>query len=89
MKVLEDNKINIKNRMLFKDHKEYDEREVQLIRKKFYDTNSHSVITTEKDYVKLKEFSKELDDIDIYYLKIELQIEDEKGFEKEILNIFN
>lgn len=89
LKVLEDNKINIKNRMLFKDHKEYDEREVQLIRKKFYDTNSQSVITTEKDYVKLKEFAKELDDIDIYYLKIELQVEDEKVFDKEILNIVN
>ena len=89
LKVLEDNKINITNRMLFKDHKEYEEKEVQLIRKKFYDTNSNSVITTEKDYVKLREFTKELDDIDIYYLKIDLQIENENEFNKKILEIIN
>jgi len=89
LKVLEDNKINITNRMLFKDHKEYEEKEVQLIRKKFYDSNSYSVITTEKDYVKLREFRKELDDIDIYYLKIDLQIENEDEFNNRILEIVN
>ncbi len=85
LKVLEDNNIDIKNRMLFKDHKEYSEKEVQQIRKTFYDTNSQSVITTEKDFVKLKEFTKELDDIDIYFLKIELQVEDADNFNNEIL----
>ncbi len=89
LKVLEDNKIDIKNRILFKDHKEYNEKEVQDIRKAFYDTNSQSVITTEKDYVKLREFANELDDIDIYYLKIELQIENKEDFENEILRIIN
>ena len=89
LKVLEDNKIDITNRMLFKDHKEYSEKEVQQIRKEFYDTNSYSVITTEKDYVKLKEFTKELDDIDIYFLKIDLQIENAEEFDKEILRIVN
>ena len=89
LKILEDSKINIQNRMLFHDHKEYNIREIQLIRKKFYETNSYSVITTEKDFVKLKEFTKELDDIDIYYLKIELQIENAENFNKEILNIIN
>ncbi|MBU1114833.1 MAG: tetraacyldisaccharide 4'-kinase [Bacteroidetes bacterium] len=89
LKILEDSKIDITNRMLFKDHKEYDLKEVQQIRKKFYDTNSYSVITTEKDFVKLKSFAKELDDIDIYYLKIDLQVENEEEFNKEILNIIN
>ncbi|MDA3861415.1 MAG: tetraacyldisaccharide 4'-kinase [Melioribacteraceae bacterium] len=89
LKVLEDNKINIANRLLFKDHKEYSEKEVQQIRKEFYDTNSQSVITTEKDYVKLREFANELDDIDIYFLKIELQIENAENFNNEILKIVN
>jgi tetraacyldisaccharide 4'-kinase len=89
LKILEDCKIDITNRMLFKDHKEYNIKEVQQIRKEFYETNSYSVITTEKDYVKLKEFAKELDDIDIYYLKIELQIENSEEFDKEILNVIN
>jgi tetraacyldisaccharide 4'-kinase len=87
LKVLEDNEIDISNRMLFKDHKEYDEKEIKLIRKTFYETNSYSVVTTQKDFVKLKAFSKELDDIDIYYLKIDLQVENKEKFENEILKI--
>lgn len=89
LKVLEDNKVIIENKILFKDHKEYNEKEIKDIRKAFYDTNSQSVITTEKDYVKLREFANELDDIDIYYLKIELQIENREDFENEILRIIN
>jgi len=77
---LRQNKINIENQLIFTDHKHYTEKEIQLIRKKFYSTNSHSVITTSKDAVKLSEFSKELDDIDIYYLKIELQIDNDAEF---------
>lgn len=85
---LEQNKINVENKIMFPDHKEYTNKEVQLIRKKFYSTNANSVLTTQKDAVKLTKFAKELDDIDIYYLKIELELENEKEFEKEIINIF-
>jgi len=89
LKVLEDNEIDISNKMVFKDHQKYDEKEIQLIRKKFYETNSYSVVTTQKDFVKLKAFSKELDDIDIYYLKIDLRIENEDEFNQQILSIIN
>ena len=88
LKVLETHNIDIRNKILFKDHKEYNLREVNLIRKKFYDTNCNSVVTTQKDYVKLKAFSKELDDIDIYYLKIDMEIENESEFQKQILELF-
>ncbi len=81
--------INTDNKLIFKDHKDYSSKEVQLIRKKFYSTNSHSVITTEKDAVKLTKFSKELDDIDIFFLKIELKIDNEKSFTDFILNKLN
>jgi len=89
LKVLEQNDIDISNKLLFKDHKEYTLKEVNLIRKKFYVTNSNSVVTTQKDFVKLKDFSKELDDIDIYYLKIDMVIEQEKEFKEQILKLFN
>ncbi|HIE15502.1 MAG TPA: tetraacyldisaccharide 4'-kinase [Bacteroidales bacterium] len=89
LKVLEQNDIDISNKLLFKDHKEYTLKEVNLIRKKFYETNSNSVVTTQKDFVKLKDFSKELDDIDIYYLKIDMVIEQEKEFKEQILKLFN
>ncbi|VAX29668.1 Tetraacyldisaccharide 4'-kinase [hydrothermal vent metagenome] len=89
LKILEQKDIDISNKLLFKDHKEYKLREVNLIRKKFYETNSNSVVTTQKDFVKLKAFAKELDDIDIYYLKIDMLIEQEEKFKEQILKLFN
>ena len=89
LRVLETNNVDISNKLLFKDHKEYKLKEVNLIRKKFYETNSNFVVTTQKDFVKLKSFSKELDDIDIYYLKIDMEIEQKDEFENQILELFN
>ena len=87
--VLKNNKVDVTNQLLYPDHANYTLAEVQEIRKMFYDTNSHSVLTTQKDAVKLKNFSKELDDIDIYYLKIELKIEEQEEFENLVLRSLN
>lgn len=87
--ILMQSKIDTSNQMIFRDHKNYSIKEVQEIRKKFYSTNSHSVVTTEKDAVKLTQFSKELDDIDIYFLKIELKMDNENEFEDFILSGIN
>jgi tetraacyldisaccharide 4'-kinase len=86
LNVLEKNKIDVTNKLLYPDHANYTTAEVQKIRKMFYDTNSHSVLTTNKDAVKLTNFCKELDDIDIYYLKIELKIEEHDKFNSLVLN---
>jgi tetraacyldisaccharide 4'-kinase len=80
LRVLEENGINIKNKMIFADHKSYTIKEIENIRKEFYNTNSYSVLTTQKDAVKLMKFSKELDDIDIFYFKIELVVENQLDF---------
>ncbi len=85
LSVLENNHIDITNKMIFRDHKNYTLKEIQSIRKKFYETNAYSVLTTQKDAVKLIKYSKELDDIDIYYLKIELKLEEQEMFEEFIL----
>lgn len=87
--ILEQNDINTENRMIFIDHKNYSNKEIQSIRKNFYNTNSHSVITTQKDAVKLVGFSKEFDDIDIFYLKIKMEMSDELSFNKFILDKLN
>jgi tetraacyldisaccharide 4'-kinase len=87
--VLKQTSVDISNQIIFRDHKNYSIKEVQGIRKKFYSTNSHSVITTEKDAVKLTQFSKELDDIDIFFLKIELRMDKEDEFEDFILSGIN
>jgi len=81
--------VDVTNQLIFKDHKFYTNKEVQYIRKQFYETNSYSVITTEKDAVKLVNFSKELDDIDIFYSKISLQLEEIEKFKILLLNKIN
>jgi len=86
LNILEQNKIDITNKLLYPDHANYTTAEVQEIRKMFYDSNSHSVLTTHKDAVKLANFRKELDDIDIYYLKIEMKIEEQEEFDTLVLN---
>ncbi len=86
---LEQTNVDTQNRIIFKDHKNYTLNEIQRIRKEFYSTNSHSVVTTEKDAVKLSKFSKELDDIDIYFFKIELEMEEPEAFRKFIMSSLN
>lgn len=80
LRSLTENNININNKLIFNDHKHYTLKEVEEIRKTFYDTNSYSVLTTQKDAVKLMNYRKELDDIDIYYVSIELVFEEPESF---------
>ncbi len=89
LNVLNQNGVNTENRIVFRDHKNYSNKEIQSIRKKFYNTNSHSVITTQKDAVKLVGFSKEFDDIDIFYLKIKIEMSDHDSFNKFIIDKIN
>lgn len=86
LNALKQTRVETVNKIIFRDHKNYTHKEVQRIRKEFYATNSHSVVTTEKDAVKLSMFSKELDDIDIFYLKIEIVPDDEKSLRDFIIN---
>ena len=89
LNILNRMEVDTVNKILFIGHKDYSLKDIQKIRKEFYVTNSHSVVTTQKDAVKLIEYSRELDDIDIFYLKIELKLDEEKKFKEFILNNLN
>jgi len=89
LNILRQTKVDTQNKLIFVDHKDYSLREVQRIRKEFYATNSYSVVTTQKDAVKLMKYAKELDDIDVFYLKIELKFDEEDKFKNFILNHLN
>lgn len=82
--ILKQTNVDTENQLIFRDHKNYSFSDIQRIRKKFYETNSHSVVTTQKDAVKLSKFSRELDDIDIFYLNIELAMDEKEGFKNFI-----
>lgn len=81
--------VDTENYLIFRDHKYYTDNEIQKIRRLFYTTNSHSVVTTQKDAVKLSEYHNELDDIDIFYLKIELMMDELSSFKEFLLNKIN
>ena len=89
LNALKQNNISTLDNLLFKDHKKYCGKEVQKIRKEFYSVNAHSVITTHKDAVKLAQFSDQLDDIDIYYLKIEMEFDEKEDFDDFVINKIN
>ena len=86
---LKQTNVDTENYLIFRDHKYYTNKEIQRIRKMFYTTNSHSVVTTQKDAVKLSEYHNELDDIDIFYLKIELMMDESPSFKEFLLNKIN
>ena len=87
LNILRQTKVDTQNKLIFKDHKKYTYNDVQRIRQLFYSTNSHSVVTTEKDAVKLTNFSREMDDIDIYYLKIKFSLDNEEAFKGFIFGV--
>lgn len=87
LNILRQTKVDTQNKLIFKDHKRYTYDDVQRIRQLFYSTNSHSVVTTEKDAVKLTRFAREMDDIDIYYLKIKFALDDEDAFKGFIFGV--
>jgi len=87
LNILRQTKVDTQNKLIFKDHKKYTYTDVQRIRQLFYSTNSHSVVTTEKDAVKLTKFAREMDDIDIYYLKIKFSVDDEEAFKGFIFGV--
>ena len=87
LNILKQTKVDTQNKLIFKDHKRYTFDDIQRIRQLFYSTNSHSVVTTEKDAVKLTGYSRELDDIDIYYLKIKFILDAEDSFYDLIFRI--
>lgn len=89
LNALKQNNISTLNNLIFKDHKKYFEKEIDKIRKEFYSVNAHSVITTHKDAVKLAQYADQLDDIDIYYLKIEMEFDNGKEFDDFIINKIN
>ena len=77
LNILNRMEVDTVNKILFIGHKNYSLKDIQKIRKEFYVTNSHSVVTTQKD------------DIDIFYLKIELKLDEEERFKELILNNLN
>ena len=82
VEMLKNNKLKIVNDLEYPDHYQYSKRdfdEIIINAKKF---NAH-IITTEKDYLRLENFSRN----EILYVKSSLDISDEKSLTNKLLKL--
>ena len=72
----------------FADHHNYTIKDVMKILSIFNKDKSRKklILTTEKDATKLRSFLKQFKGIYIYYIAIDVIINDEKMFKQQILN---
>ena len=83
-RLIKESNLNIKKKLIFPDHYEFTETEVQNIIKEAKEKNYH-IIMTEKDYYKIKNFNKD----ELKYLKVYLVIEKKEKFVKRITELYD
>lgn len=71
--------------VVFPDHYNYREKDMDEIFNLFYRENIDFIITTEKDYVKVKKYNKNKN-VPLYYLKVRGKIEGAVNFDTFLLN---
>ena len=74
--------------MQFNDHHHYNQNDITHILNEYSKDKSSKklILTTEKDATKLREFSKEFKNANLYYIPINIAINEQEEFEKIILN---
>ena len=77
--LLKENNINVEKKISFPDHYNYSKKELDKLLK-ISKENNLKLLTTEKDFFRIKHFNT----IDIDYLTIKLEIINEELFEKEL-----
>lgn len=82
--LLEKNKLIISERNIYPDHYEFSKSELSKIILKAK-KNNFCIVTTEKDYFRIKDYNL----AEIEYLKTELVIENKKKFLKDIMKIYD
>ena len=76
--------LNVKEKLVFPDHYEFKNSEILDIIKTA-NQNNYEIITTEKDYFRIKSYNFK----EIKYLKLELEINDLKKLIERILKIYD
>jgi len=80
--------INIKEKIKFIDHQKYTNKDINFILSKF--KSDYILITTEKDFVKIKEFEEFINNYPVYFLKLSIiLLENSDILEKRLDQIIN
>ena len=75
LQLIEENKLRVEEKLIFPDHHIFSQIEIENIKNKIK-SGGYQIITTEKDYFKMKQF----DINELNYLKISLEISDKEKF---------
>ena len=71
--------------MKFKDHHNFSDQDIKTIIAEYKKLGEYKIIlTTEKDYMRLKDESALLENL--FYLPIEVELNDYEGFKENVLN---
>ena len=73
--------------MKFKDHHNYTINDIDNILSYYNRVKDVKklILTTEKDSVKLLQFNKELTGLEIYFIPIEIEVNDKENFDKKLI----
>ena len=73
--------------MKFKDHHNYTINDIENILSYYNRVKDVKklILTTEKDSVKLLQFNKELTGLEIYFIPIEIEVNDKENFDKKLI----
>ena len=83
-RLIEENNLDIKEKLIFPDHHIFSQTEIKNIKNKVK-TKGYQIITTEKDFFKMKDFNIH----QLKYLKISLEIFEKEKFIKIIKRVLN
>ena len=78
------NQFNIVDEIIYSDHKKYSKKEINYITERAKKLNA-KILTTEKDFVKISKLDPKFAE----FIELRLVIENEKEFEKFLLNKLN
>ena len=82
-KLLEENNLDLKDKIIFPDHHKFTKIEIKNILKKANERDLH-IIMTEKDFYKIEDFKSE----NLNYLKISLEIKNKTDFLKKLERLY-
>lgn len=83
-RLIEENGLIIKEKLIFPDHYEFSNRDIERI-KNIIDKNNYHIIMTEKDYFKVKDFGIK----NLNYLKVSLKIFNNEKLFKSVYKIYD
>ena len=82
-KLLEENNLDLRDKIIFPDHHKFTKIEIKNILKKAKERDLH-IIMTEKDFYKIEDFRSE----NLNYLKISLEIKNKTDFLKKLERLY-